>query len=148
MADGEDLLPRVDVYGLSARIRRELACLIGDAVRDALDECGRLPQLPSGAVKATQAAAYIGLSRSKFYEILKKDPSLIHQSFTVGKCRLWPISALDSWIHAKGKQNVESPKIAVDCNSPVEPTGQGHPMSDRSLDPGPNISRKGREARP
>jgi predicted DNA-binding transcriptional regulator AlpA len=99
MADGEDLLPRVDVYRLSDGIRRELARLMGDAVRDALDKCGRLPH-PTGALKATQAAAYIGLSRSKFYEVLKKDPGLMQQSFTVGKCRLWPISTLDSWIHA------------------------------------------------
>jgi predicted DNA-binding transcriptional regulator AlpA len=106
MAHGDDLLPRVDVYGLSDRIRHELTRLVADAVSDAFARRGTTPQLPTGALRAKQAAAYIGLSRSKFYEVLKNDRVLMQHSLTVGKCRLWPISVLDTWIQAKGKQNI------------------------------------------
>jgi hypothetical protein len=70
-------------------------------VREALAEVGRTRQLPAGALKAAGAAAYLGLSRSRFYELLREDPALKELSFTVGRCRLWKISALDSWIHAR-----------------------------------------------
>jgi hypothetical protein len=55
MAHGDDLLPRVDVYGLSDRIRQELTRLVADAVRDAFARWGTTPQLPTGALIALAA---------------------------------------------------------------------------------------------
>lgn len=102
MASADDLLPRVDVHRLSETIRQDIINLVGDAVRDVMFElAAKRRQLPAGALKAAEAAAYLSLSRSKFYEVVKEDAVLLQSSFKVGKCRLWPIASLNSWIQAR-----------------------------------------------
>jgi hypothetical protein len=53
-----DLLPKVDVYRFSDRARHELAILVTEAVRTALEEqCRKRPRIPARALKAADAAA-------------------------------------------------------------------------------------------
>jgi predicted DNA-binding transcriptional regulator AlpA len=98
----EELLPKVDLYRLSAHIRDELASLVSEAVRAALEEQGlRKPVAPAGALRGPDAAAYLGVGRSHFYDLLKEDPELLSASFTAGRCRMWPTTALDEWMQVR-----------------------------------------------
>jgi predicted DNA-binding transcriptional regulator AlpA len=96
MAD-EILLPQVAVHRLTEHALGELKALFSAVVRDALDARQRL-RVPPGALRAPQAAAYIGISKSLFYQQLKEYPELQAASFTIGKARCWPIPVLDEWI--------------------------------------------------
>jgi hypothetical protein len=105
-ASMSDLLPKVDVYRFSDSARQELATLVTEAVRTVLEEEGlKRRRLPAGALKASDAATYIGISRSGFYALLKHDPSLLQRSFTAGRSRLWPTAALDTWMLARQSES-------------------------------------------
>ena len=97
-----DLLPKVDVVRFSDSARLELASLVSEAVRAALEEQGlKRPRVPAGALKAADAAAQIGISRSGFHTLLKHDPSLRQRFSTADRSRLWPTAALDTWMLAR-----------------------------------------------
>jgi predicted DNA-binding transcriptional regulator AlpA len=105
----DELLPRVDVYRLSAQIREELASLVSEAVRAALEEQGlRKRPAPEGALRGRAAAKYIGISPSHFYALLKEDPHLLGASFTAGRCRMWPTAALDEWMRVRRTQSADA----------------------------------------
>jgi len=108
MAD--ELLPKVELWHLGGPARQMLADLVSDAVCEALEARDlKRPKPPAGALRAKDAASYVGVSRSAFYKILDDDPQLKGLSFTVGKSRMWPTADLDSWMQARRAQ-LEPPK--------------------------------------
>jgi hypothetical protein len=99
--DMSDLRKKADVYRFSDSARLQLASLVSEAVRAALEEQGlKRPRVPAGALKAVDAAQ-IGISRSGFHALLKDDPSLGQRFFTTDRSRLWPTAALDTWMLAR-----------------------------------------------
>ena len=90
----EPLLPHVRVVNVSGPVLQVLADLVNEAVRAALAGTGT----SAGVLRAAQAADYVGVSRSRFYKLLKEDPQLEGLSFTVGTARMWPREALDRWM--------------------------------------------------
>lgn len=96
----ELLLPQVAVVRLSSGVRQELADILTEVVNRALEV--RLAKFaPPAALKAADAAAHLGISRSHFYQLLRSDPHLGKLAFTAGRRRLFPIVALDEWMRAK-----------------------------------------------
>jgi predicted DNA-binding transcriptional regulator AlpA len=96
------LLPQVDLTRISDAARQVLTEIVTAAVWRALEEQGlRKPATPAGALRALDAAAYVGIKRSSFYKLLKEDPSLRDLSFTAGRCRMWPTIALDEWMRLR-----------------------------------------------
>jgi predicted DNA-binding transcriptional regulator AlpA len=108
----DDLLHRVDVRRISTDIQQQLLDIAKQAVREVLaEQRPQKPRAPVGALRAKAAAAYIGISRTRFYELLDKDPSLAASAFPVGKkARAWPTAALDRWMQAQGQ-----PQIATEA---------------------------------
>jgi predicted DNA-binding transcriptional regulator AlpA len=103
----EPLLPNVNVVRLSEDARREFTGLMSEAFREVLEEWSRKkPRLTPGALKAADAATYVGVSRSGFYQLLKNDPTLLKLSFSAGRSRRWSTSALDKWMQARQAQAV------------------------------------------
>ena len=58
------------------------------------------------ALKAYDVA--VGVSRARFYELLKVDQELNDNAITVGTQRLWPIVFLDHWLTTWQKKKIES----------------------------------------
>jgi excisionase family DNA binding protein len=89
--------------------------LISDAAIKAIEEAvlkalerhrGIKPQPVPAGLKSGDAAKYIGISRTKFCNMIKGyDESLAAASFSVGRRRLWPKEALDEWMR---RQNAAS----------------------------------------
>src|SRR6188472_1360594 len=77
MAD--ELLPKVDLFRISDPMLEVLTSLVRQAVRQEMAAAA-----PAGALRAADAARYLGLGRSKFYAMLKADPELMGASFCVG----------------------------------------------------------------
>jgi predicted DNA-binding transcriptional regulator AlpA len=97
-----ELLPKVDLWQVSSAARQVLTDLVNEAVRKALEEHGlKRSRTPAVALRGTDAAAYIGVGRSRFYGLLKEHPELMAASYTVGKARCWPVAALDAWMQAR-----------------------------------------------
>ena len=51
---------------------------------------------PAQAVSVNEAAARIGISRAKFYELLRTQDG--PRSFTLGRRRLFPLSEIRRWM--------------------------------------------------
>jgi hypothetical protein len=97
-----ELLPKVDLWRISDEARQALIQLVKQSLREALEEQGlKKPPVPTGALRGADAAAYLGVGRSHFYGLLKEDPQLLGLSFTVGRCRMWPIAGLDEWMQLR-----------------------------------------------
>jgi predicted DNA-binding transcriptional regulator AlpA len=97
-----ELFPKVDLWRISDEARQALIQLVKQSVREALEEQGlRKPPVPAGALRGSDAAAYLGVGRSHFYGLLKEDPQLLGLSFTVGRCRMWPTAGLDEWMQLR-----------------------------------------------
>ena len=91
-------------------LERVLAPLIEKTVKQAFANA----QLSAvvGAMDPKAAMAYIGVPRTRFYELLRTDPTLKAASFTNGKRRLWPRENLDRWMEARaGQDQTEQPKV-------------------------------------
>jgi hypothetical protein len=103
----DELLPRVDLFRISGPMLEALTDLVRQAVRQEMAAAA-----PAGALRAADAARYLGLGRSKFYVMLKADPELMGASFCVGTARLWSREALDGWMRTKQDidANTVSPK--------------------------------------
>ena len=106
----EDLLHRVELCRISPDGRQALDALVQQAVSDVLEKLGlvkpqvaktTLREVPKTALRAEEAAAYIGVGRSTFYTLVKEDLHLLAASFTVGRCRMWLTPALDEWMQAR-----------------------------------------------
>jgi predicted DNA-binding transcriptional regulator AlpA len=108
----DDLLHRVDVRRISTDVQQQLLDIAKQAMRDVLAEQRHQKSFASaGALRAKAAAAYIGISRTRFYELLDEDPSLAASAFPVGKkARAWPTAALDRWMQAQ-----EQPQIVTEA---------------------------------
>src|SRR5262245_24463275 len=63
--------------------------------------------LTPGAFKAPRAAAYIGVSRARFYEVLKVDHELAAAAISNGNSRVWPIAFLDAWLAKNQGKNID-----------------------------------------
>jgi hypothetical protein len=100
----DELLPKVDLFRISGPMLEVLSDLVRQAVRQEMAEAA-----PPGAMRAAQAADYIGVGRSRFYKLLKEDPQLLGLSFTVGTARMWPREALDRWMQARQAKTATTP---------------------------------------
>jgi predicted DNA-binding transcriptional regulator AlpA len=89
-----ELFPKVELWQLSEHAIHTLE----EIMRRVLAEQATSP---TGAMRAAQAAAYIGVGRSKFYELLRTDPSLRTCSFRAGTARMWRKEDLDAWMQAQ-----------------------------------------------
>jgi len=56
------------------------------------------------AFKAPGAANYVGVSRARFYEMLKQHPELNRLAILNGSTRLWPRAVLDQWLQEQQGQ--------------------------------------------
>ena len=81
-----ELLPKVEVWRLPEHVTRALK----DAMRIVLDERDHRASALVGGMRAKEAATYLGIGRSKFYQLLKHDVDLMGSSFGVGTARMWP----------------------------------------------------------
>src|SRR5687768_1790089 len=88
----QDLLHQVRLCDVSADAREQLKVLL----REVLAEHPKMT--PVGALRAAEAAAYIGLSRSKFYVMLKEDAALAAMAVPVSDTRVWRPPDLDQWL--------------------------------------------------
>jgi len=96
--------------GLSDAARREICNLVASETTSAMTRI--LAELSSkglgvapAALKAREAARYLGISRSGFYNLLEIDRTLAAASIYVGKARVWPREALDNFLrNNKGKE--------------------------------------------
>jgi hypothetical protein len=96
MADFEIKLSNDDVERVAVRI---------------VDLLTNRPQ--PAALNNTAAARYIGVSRTRWYELLLVDPKLADGAIVVGSRRLWPVGVLDRWIaRHKGKRIETRPRTA------------------------------------
>jgi hypothetical protein len=64
---------------------------------------GKQSLMPA-AFKAPGAANYIGVSRARFYTLLKERPELNQAAFSNGTTRLWPRAFLDRWLQEQQGQ--------------------------------------------
>src|SRR5262245_16552350 len=87
----EELLTKVDLFRLSGPAREDLWAILREVLAE--EGCRK-----AGALRATEAAAYIGVSRSRFYELLKEDQSLEAIAVSMGEIRVWPTADLDRWL--------------------------------------------------
>jgi excisionase family DNA binding protein len=92
-----DLLHKVELCALSGDARQ----LLKDLIREVFAESGLALPRETGALRAKEAAAYLGIGKTRFHELLKEDPNLDAASIRVGRARVWPKEALDKWLKAK-----------------------------------------------
>jgi hypothetical protein len=69
------------------------------------------PTVAPAAFKAAEAATYIGISKSAFYELLKANPDLDGASIYLGATRVWPKRFLDLFLEQKQGQRL--PKLVT-----------------------------------
>jgi predicted DNA-binding transcriptional regulator AlpA len=96
-----ELLPKVEVYRLSDRAQQEFAQVLREAMQkffEKRNEPGE--QQRPAALGANDAAAYLGISRSLFYELRDEDPTF-PTPIRFGRRRLWLISGLDNYMMAR-----------------------------------------------
>lgn len=79
-----------------------------------LKKLGQQESTPAGALRPKEAAAHIGVGRSKFYELLKEDPQLAEASFQVGTARMWRKEDLDAWMLAQVELKQADPGSQAD----------------------------------
>jgi excisionase family DNA binding protein len=97
-----DLLHRVELCAISAATRE----LIKDLIREVRDEQGRAQPKQVGALRAKEAAAYLGIAKTRFYKLIQEDAALGAASYRVGRSRAWPKEALDNWLQAQVRPRV------------------------------------------
>jgi excisionase family DNA binding protein len=96
--------------GLSDATRREIAQIVAAAVARAVGQLGpKRPGVAPAALKPKEAARYLGLGRSSFYNLLRTDSSLMAASFKVGRSRVFMIAALDAWMKARQPDAPKTP---------------------------------------
>jgi predicted DNA-binding transcriptional regulator AlpA len=98
MADANTLSLQV---GLSDAAREEIAQIVAAAVDRAMAQLGsKRGSVAPAALKAADAARFLGVGRSTFYNLLKADAALMAASFKIGTSRVWAIEVLDDWLRA------------------------------------------------
>jgi hypothetical protein len=106
----QNLLHKVDVRHISAPVLQVLKALMQEAVREALSQQG-LGSAPA-ALKVVEAAKYVGLSRSRLYELLKTDRMIQSAAIKQGKARIFLVAGLDQWLLSQQTAEQE-PQIKV-----------------------------------
>jgi hypothetical protein len=96
----EPLLHQVAVARFSGGANQQVADIATDAIHRALEVRQTKTQGPA-ALKAKRAAQHLGVSRSHFYQLLKREPDLAKLAFKAGRCRLWPVTSLDAYMRSK-----------------------------------------------
>jgi|SRR5262245_29217338 len=94
--------------------RQELAGLVTEAVRTELEK--RFPQraiTPTAALKAREAAGYLGISRGSFYNLLQVDKELAGASTYIGDARVWRIRFLDVWLERRQGAQIKLPEKTI-----------------------------------
>jgi hypothetical protein len=82
--------------------RQELAGLVTEAVRAEIEkQFQQKPITLTAALKAREAARYLGISRGSFYNLLQVDKELAGASIYIGDARVWPIRFLDIWLERR-----------------------------------------------
>jgi excisionase family DNA binding protein len=89
-----DLLHKAEMCALSGDARDVIKAI----VREALAEAGLALPRETGALRAKEAAAYLGIAKTRFYKLIKEDPALGAASVRVGRSRSWPKHVLDDWL--------------------------------------------------
>jgi predicted DNA-binding transcriptional regulator AlpA len=74
----------------------DLQKLVEDSMRKVMAE--KSGAAPVVTVGVADAADCLGISKRKFYDLLKEHPDLDRASFHIGKRRLWRVAALEEWI--------------------------------------------------
>jgi len=67
------------------------------------------PSILPAAFRAGEAATYLGISKSAFYELIKANPDLDGAGIYLGGTRVWPKRFLDQWLEQK--QGHRLPKL-------------------------------------
>ena len=57
-------------------------------------------------ITAVKAYAYLGISKTYFYKIIKEDPTFPKGLNILGKKKVYDIKALDKWLYEKNNQGV------------------------------------------
>ena len=57
-------------------------------------------------ITAVKAYAYLGISKTFFYKIIKEDPTFPKGLNILGKKKVYDIKALDKWLYEKNNQGV------------------------------------------
>lgn len=58
-------------------------------------------------ITAVKAYAYLGISKTFFYKIIKEDPTFPKGLNILGKKKVYDINALDKWLYEKNNQTME-----------------------------------------
>jgi hypothetical protein len=114
----DDLLHRVDVRRISADAQQQILDLVRQAVRE---ELARKVDAPTGAFRVREAAAYIGLRRTKYLEEAKKDPILRASEIRMGRARAWLREGLDRYLRARTTQ--ARPSLISSAYAPSSTSG-------------------------
>jgi hypothetical protein len=102
----------MDVF--SHLFRQELADLLKEAVRTELEkQFPQKPIPPTAALKAREAAHYLGISRGSFYNLLQVDKELASASIYIGDARVWPIRFLDRWLERRQGAQIKLPEKTI-----------------------------------
>jgi len=81
-----------------------------EAARQVMAEQAR--QAPGGALNATQAFKFLGVRRTRFFELLKVHPELDAMAVTLTtrvdgkKIRRWPLAALNAWMQRQSRADL------------------------------------------
>jgi len=92
----DDLLHRVDVRRICPEVQQQFLDIIRQVIRE---ELGKKQDSPTGALRTREAAAYMGLKRTKFLEELENDPILKAAEIRMGRARAW---LREAWIDRCG----------------------------------------------
>ena len=97
--------------GIPVKLSDEDIEAIIDGVVERLEKGRQGKQrLTPGAFKAPGAAAYIGVSRARFYQLLKEHPELARAAISNGATRLWPKAFLDTWLERQQGAQIKLPE--------------------------------------
>jgi hypothetical protein len=84
---------------------------IAERIANLLDKKNYMPprrhKVTSAALKPYDAARYIGVSRTRFYELLLVDQELADAAISIGSSRLWPVEFLDRWLAKHQGKKIE-----------------------------------------
>jgi hypothetical protein len=92
------MLHRVDVRRICPDVQQQLLELVRQVIRE---ELARKPDAPAGALRTREAAAYMGLKRTKFLDELENDPILKAAEIRMGRARAWLREGLDRSLQAR-----------------------------------------------
>jgi predicted DNA-binding transcriptional regulator AlpA len=97
----EPLLPRVYVVELSPAALEDIATALSRALAKAVAQAAKkMGRVPPIALSAREAAEFLGIGRSLFFEI-KREDSTFPKPARVGQRTLYPQAELQAWFESK-----------------------------------------------